>query len=132
MVPVRGYVDSYAGSGMGGGLLGGVGGIVSGGYNLVSGTAGFVLGGVRSLLGYGSSESADQHTPTSTSRGHTVGGGQEHQHRDQAVPAKNVRVRTLADQRAEASKKDQQFYNGNQLNFEPKKDEDGKESDKKD
>ncbi|OAL40562.1 hypothetical protein AYO20_00298 [Fonsecaea nubica] len=122
MVPVQGYVDSYASGGLalGGGLLGGV---VSGGYNLVSGTAGMVFGGVRSLLGYGSGD-AEQTTPTGSGRGNAdqppgAGAG--------SAAGNNVRIRTLADQRAAdaAGKRNQQFYNGNQLNFQPN-DEDQK------
>ncbi|KIW63611.1 hypothetical protein PV04_08597 [Phialophora macrospora] len=119
MVPVRGYVESYS-TGAGGlmgqnGLLGGVGGMVSGGYNLVSGTAGWALGGVKSLLGYGGQQAGTTGASSSTPSAEEGAGG-----------AKSVRIRTLADQRAEEAKKDQQFYNGNQLNFEPKKDDDGK------
>ncbi|KIY01909.1 uncharacterized protein Z520_02047 [Fonsecaea multimorphosa CBS 102226] len=130
MVPVKGYVDSYAsgGMGLGGGLLGGV---VTGGYNLVSGTAGMVFGGVRSLLGYGSGGNAEQTMPTSG------GGGSENASRQPppgpgsgpgaGAAGNNVRIRTLADQRAEdAARRDQQFYNGNQLNFQPNNDEDHK------
>ncbi|KIW34496.1 uncharacterized protein PV07_01272 [Cladophialophora immunda] len=116
MVPVKGYVDSYAsgGMGLGGGLLGGV---VTGGYNLVSGTAGMVFGGVRSLLGYGSGN-AEQTSGGSENAGQTPGSG--------PGAGNNVRIRTLADQRADdATKRDQQFYNGNQLNFQPN-DEDQK------
>ncbi|KIW81790.1 hypothetical protein Z517_04816 [Fonsecaea pedrosoi CBS 271.37] len=124
MVPVQGYVDSYASGGLalGGGLLGGV---VSGGYNLVSGTAGMVFGGVRSLLGYGSGD-AEQTTPTGSGRGNAdqppgAGAGAG------SAAGNNVRIRTLADQRAAdaAGKRNQQFYNGNQLNFQPN-DEDQK------
>lgn len=120
MVPVKGYVESYSaarGGLMGqNGLLGGVGGMVSGGYNLVSGTAGWALGGVKSVLGYG--EQAENTLGTSQGSGTAAS--------ESAGPPKNVRIRTLADQRAEEAKKDQQFYNGNQLNFEPNKDDDGK------
>ena len=126
MVPVKGYVESYTSKGAGltgqNGLLGGVGGMVSGGYNLVSGTAGWALGGVKSLLGYAGGEQQRQRTGTtgSASGGPPAAG-------DSAGGAKNVRIRTLADQRAEEAKKGQQFYNGNTLNFEPnKRDDDGK------
>jgi len=121
MAPVKGYVESYTGSTPGGI----VGAAVSGGYNLVTGTVGSVFGGVRSLLGY------DQ------GGGNTPGGGQGGGQRDLPSgppndPSRNVRVRTLADQRAEsANKKDQQFYNGNQLNFAPNKD-DGDDAKKED
>ena len=111
MVPVKGYVESYTGS-TAGGLLGTA---VSGGYNVVAGTAGAVLGGVRSLLGWDGQESSAE-----PAAGSIVGATQEEP--GQSNP--NVRVRTLADQRLEAAKKkDHQFYNGNQLNFEPRKDE---------
>lgn len=110
MVPVKGFVESYAPS-----RPGIVGSAFSGGYNLVSGSVGALLGGVRSVLGFGqvtsepSAPSAPEDSPSQ-------------------APAGHVRVRTLADQRMEAQKKDQQFYNGNQLNFQPRKDdEDGKE-----
>jgi hypothetical protein len=114
MVPVKGYVESYTDSSTGGI----VGSAVSGGYNLVTGTAGAVFGGVKSLLGWtGQSDAAA--TATSSAAAST---------KEESGPSTpNVRVRTLADQRIEAAKKkDQQFYNGNQLNFEPRKDE-GKE-----
>ncbi len=111
MVPVKGYVESYTGSSAGG--L--VGSAVSGGYNIVSGTAGAVVGGLRTFLGWG-----QQPSPT-TGINAGVPGSEIPEEAGQSAP-KDVRVRTLADQRAEA-KKDQQFYNGNQLNFEPRKDE---------
>jgi hypothetical protein len=125
MVPVRGYVESYSSGRTGllgqNGVLGGVGGMVSGGYNLVSGTAGWALGGVKSLLGYGDQGEANGQTLGSSSTSRDTAAGS-----DGPGPAKSVRIRTLADQRAEEAKKDQQFYNGNQLNFEPKKDDEGK------
>lgn len=117
MVPVKGYVESYTGS-TSGGLLGAA---VSGGYNLVSGTAGLVFGGVKSLLGYNQDNNTTSSTLSSSAR------GQDGQDPTPPNTAKNVRVRTLADQRAEEAKRDQQFYNGNQLNFEPNKDEDKKD-----
>jgi hypothetical protein len=111
MVPVKGYVESYTGS-TAGGLLGSA---VSGGYNVVAGTAGAVLGGVKSFLGWNSSASASE--PATGS----IDGGNQNDH---GQPTQNVRVRTLADQRIDAAKKkDQQFYNGNHLNFEPRKEE---------
>ena len=110
MVPVMGYVESYTGS-TAGGLLGTA---VSGGYNVVAGTAGAVFGGVRSLLGWNGRESSAE-----PATGSIVGATQE----DPEQSSPSVRIRTLADQRMEAKKKDHQFYNGNRLNFEPRKDE---------
>ena len=108
MVPVKGYVESYTGS-TAGGL---VGSAVSGGYNLVTGTAGAVFGGVKSMLGYGQpqAESSTEAPAPDVNASKTAQG--------------SVRVRTLADQRAEERGKDQQFYNGNALNFQPNKDDD--------
>jgi hypothetical protein len=105
MVPVQGYVESYTGSGP----ANLVGSAVSGGYNLLSGTAGALFGGVRSVLEYGQpGEGASQ--PANTT----------------SPESNSVRVRSVADQRAEAAKRDQQFYNGNSTNFQPRKD-DGKD-----
>lgn len=123
MVPVRGYVDSYTDSSTSG-LLGGV---VNGGYNLVSGAAGMVFGGVKSLLGYNNPEPTLGSSTSSTGMGDGVG---RETLAAQSMPGvstapNNVRIRTLADQRAEAAR-DQQFYNGNQLNFEPKRDDEDK------
>lgn len=118
MVPVKGYVESYTGSSTGG-LLGSA---VSGGLGIVTGTAGAVFGGVKSLLGYGTPQTQSS-TPTSTSASTPPAdnGDQSQQESSKA------RVRTLADHRAEsaAKRRDHQLYNGNQLNFEPKKDGDG-------
>jgi UBX domain len=105
MVPVKGYVESYAPSGSG--LIGSA---VSGGYNLVTGTVGAVFGGVQSWLGFGQATHENQARSASEATS--------------PPPAGQVRVRTLADQRMEAKRNDQQFYNGNQLNFEPRKDDD--------
>jgi hypothetical protein len=103
MVPVQGYVESYSSSGP----ANLVGSAVSGGYNLLSGTAGALFGGVRSVLGYGQiGEEAPQTRSSATT-----------------PEASQVRVRSLADQRAEAARRDQQFYNGNSTNFQPRKDE---------
>lgn len=104
MVPVKGFVDSYAppGSGI-------IGSAVSGSYSLLSGSVGAVIGGVRSVLGFGqvTGEEPAPSTPKESLSRPSSG---------------EVRVRTLADQRDEAQKKDEQFYNGNQLNFVPRKD----------
>jgi hypothetical protein len=99
MLPVRGFVESYSPSDT---RL--VGNVLSGSYNILRGSIGAVWGGVKTLLGFGGA-AAVQHT-TSTQPGPS-----------------EVRVRTLADQRNEEGTRDQQFYNGNQLNFQPRKEE---------
>ncbi|KAF7512347.1 hypothetical protein GJ744_001915 [Endocarpon pusillum] len=112
MVPVKGFVDSYAppGSGI-------IGSTVSGGYSLLNGSIGAVIGGVRSVLGFGQVTAEQQPAPSSSEE--TVS----------RPSSGEVRVRTLADQRDEAQKKNQQFYNGNHLNFIPRGDS---EDDKRD
>jgi hypothetical protein len=113
MAPVKSYVESYAGSSASDIL----GSAVSGGYDLVTGTAGAVFGSMKSLLGW-----SDQQDTAATAAKPAAGSAD-----DSAPSTQSFRVRTLADQRIEAAKKkDQKFYNGNQLNFEPRKDE-GKE-----
>lgn len=111
MVPVKGFVDSYARpeSGL-------IGSAVSSGYSLLSGSIGAVLNGVRSVLGFGQVRFEPQPPPAE----------------EGASPnpsTRQTRFRTLADQRAEARKKDHQLYNGNQLNFEPRKDDGDAETD---
>jgi len=109
MAPVKGYVESYTGS-TSNSLIGSA---VSGGYNLLTGTAGALFGGVKSILGYGQPQGHDQNPAAA----------------NPPPPSRPVNIRTLADQRAEDAKKDQQFYNGNQLNFEPNKDDDSRKDD---
>lgn len=113
MVPVKGYVESYTGN-TSHGL---VGSAVSGGYNLVRGTAGALFGGVRSVLGYGGGN-ASQQGPAEMTESHNAA---------PTAQSGRVKMRTLADQRAEQMDRrgpNHQLYNGNQLNFEPNRDED--------
>ena len=119
MVPVKGYVESYTGSTP----TGLIGGAVSGGYNLVTGAVGGILGGVKSTLGYGGQAEPQQpdSAPESAGAGQPVGQSQ-----------RNMRVRTLADQRLEDRGRDQQFYNGNALNFAPRNDNDDDDTRKND
>lgn len=110
MVPVQGFVDSYspAQSGL-------IGSMIAGGYHIVSGSLGAVLGGVRSVLGFGDV----RHEGPATGDVAPA-----------SAPDRQVRVRTLADQRIEARQQDHQFYNGNQLNFEPRKKDAEEQEDK--
>lgn len=108
MVPVKGYVESYTGNTP----TGLVGSAVSGGYNLVTGTVGAVFGSVKGIirgLGPHPKQPAAEQTESTPA---------------QTANQRNVRVRTLADQRREEGARDQQFYNGNTLNFAPNRDED--------
>lgn len=116
MVPVKGFVDSYAEGSSG--VTGMLGTVVGGGFGLVSGAAGMVVGGLGRLFGAGAADQGQANTIQNEAQpgnASTLGG-----------TGGSLRVRTLADQRAEETerrKKDQQLYNGNQLNFEPRKDD---------
>jgi hypothetical protein len=118
ITPVRGYVESYGGHHMGDGGWG----MVKGGYNLVSGTVGAVGSAVagigKGLFGFGGPAATQQQEQA---------GMQSEQGSGESSGHQSVRVRTLADQRADEQRRrgDQQFYNGNALNFAPRRDEDG-------
>jgi hypothetical protein len=117
LVPVKGYTDAYSGSGSN--LLAGTRtGLVSGAFGLLSSTVGYAGGILGSFLGTGAA--APQPT-----QGQAVGGGsgsgsgsgseqQSERSRSERDEQGNIRVRTLADQRAREPR-DQQFYNGNQV-----------------
>ena len=107
MVPVKGFVESYAPTGSG--LIGSA---VCSGYSLLGSLVGSLVGGVRSVLGFGLIP-AEQRAPSRPQE-------------SLSKPAVGqVRIRTLADQRTEAQRDHHHFYNGNQLNFEPRRDEEG-------
>ncbi|KAF2805297.1 uncharacterized protein BDZ99DRAFT_574890 [Mytilinidion resinicola] len=115
LVPVTGYTEAYTG-GAGGGVLGSVVGSAKG----VVGSAFGVVGGV---LGYVTGYGAQAQAPASSSAPQGDGDG-----RGTGEARGDGRVRTLADQRQEGgaerrSERDRQFYNGNQTNFEPRRDE---------
>ncbi|CRG82962.1 hypothetical protein PISL3812_00309 [Talaromyces islandicus] len=117
MVPVPSYIEAYASPSLADSLPGRA---VSAGYGLVSGVVGGAAGLVGSFLGYGasststpattSSDNPDQPTPASSRSTPRTGGG--------------INIRTLRDQREEQDKNE--FYNGNTLNFEPKRNDDHK------
>ncbi|KAJ5668035.1 uncharacterized protein N7477_006605 [Penicillium maclennaniae] len=81
-------------------------------YNVVSGVASTATGIVGSILGYGSSAPASEVQPAPPPPG---------QHAQRPRPT-GMNIRTLRDQQTERG--DSQFYNGNQLNFEPRNKED--------
>jgi hypothetical protein len=114
MLPVKTFVESYTGNT----TSGLVGSAVSGSYNLVTGTVGAVYGAVTSVFrGLGPQQQHPVAPEAAASSPQSLNQG-------------NVRVRTLADQRREESSRNQQFYNGNALNFAPNTD--GDESRKND
>ena len=110
LVPEKAYTEAYVRNGSG--IFGIPVRAVSAGVNSV---VGGVYGIFGSLLG-GSNGSSEAGTATDSGAAGPSGSeddGQQQQPR--------VRVRTLADQRADERKDDKQWYNGNQLNFEPRK-----------
>ncbi|KAJ9662929.1 hypothetical protein H2198_001157 [Neophaeococcomyces mojaviensis] len=122
MVPVKGYVDSYAAAtGGGGGVTGVISSAVSGGVGLVGTVAGWAAGGIGRLIGVGGgagtqtpAAGADGRPESAAAPGQTAGG--------------NLRVRTLADQRKDEEdqrrRQGAQLYNGMGLNVQPRKDDD--------
>lgn len=113
LVPEKAYTEAYVRNGSG--IFGIPVRVVSAGVNSVVGGVYGVLG---SLLG-GSNASSE--TGTATDSGATAVPGNEDDAQQQQP---RVRVRTLADQRADERRDDKQWYNGNQLNFEPRKKDD--------
>ncbi|KAF2643115.1 hypothetical protein P280DRAFT_488252 [Massarina eburnea CBS 473.64] len=113
LVPVKGYTEAYSGgpAGIVQGTVGNVTGLVGGVFGMAGSVLGYVGNTVSSVLGGGASNPQNQ-----PSGGRALG---ESQPQDQSAGASNVRVRTLADQRAR-EQGSQNFYNGNQLNFEPR------------
>ncbi|PLN82161.1 hypothetical protein BDW42DRAFT_167273 [Aspergillus taichungensis] len=88
-------------------------------YGLVSSTVGAAAGLVGSFIGYGQSAPAPSQTGPDSSAPSRTGSSAAG---PRPTPPTGPRIRTLQDQRDEEG--DKQFYNGNQLNFEPRKDDD--------
>ncbi|WEW57524.1 hypothetical protein PRK78_002991 [Emydomyces testavorans] len=121
MIPVHNYTEAYAASESSLPIRG-----LYAGYNLVAGTVGTVAGALGSFLGLGQGQAVPQSAaapgrsiPAADPAPATAGG--ENIGRNARVSRSN-NVRTLYDQHPEQG--DQQFYNGNQLNFEPRKNQD--------
>ncbi|KAH7079305.1 hypothetical protein BKA63DRAFT_263115 [Paraphoma chrysanthemicola] len=111
LVPVKGYTEAYSGGGTS--VVGAATGLVGGAFGLLSSTVGYL----GSMVGYGSAPAGDSQT------GSTTGSSQAQRPQQPSnADSASIRVRTLADQRAREPR-DQQFYNGNQLDFESNKDD---------
>ncbi|PVH70170.1 hypothetical protein DL98DRAFT_521780 [Cadophora sp. DSE1049] len=106
LVPVADYTSAYEG---GGGI---VSRAASGGYALISSSVGLVTGALGSFLGGSAAPTPAPAAPSGP-----------------APPSAAINVRTLRDQRQESKKDDQQFYNGNATNFQPRKDDDESKED---
>ncbi|OCL02762.1 hypothetical protein AOQ84DRAFT_169837 [Glonium stellatum] len=126
LVSVQGFTEAYsnAGGGVIGTLYGGVTGVVSGAVGLVSGGLGLLGGALQSVTGYGAQ-------PAQQGRD-DLGEGRQVGSEPGPSAAASIRVRTLADQRVKEQQdldrdpNSRQYYNGNQLNFEPNEDDNEK------
>ncbi|KAH6716354.1 hypothetical protein BKA61DRAFT_548341 [Leptodontidium sp. MPI-SDFR-AT-0119] len=101
LVPVSDYTSAYENNG---GL---VSRAASGGYALISSSVGLLTGVLGSFLGGSAAPAPPEQAPSGP-----------------PAPSAAINVRTLRDQRRESGKEDQQFYNGNATNFQPRKDDD--------
>ena len=124
LVPVAGFTEAYS-SGGSGGLLGSAYGLVSGAFGLAGSALGYVTGygsGVNSTdsgrEGIYMGGTADEQEPSNVqgSRMANADSGT-----GQSGPSR-IRVKTMAEQRAE-SEKGAEFYNGNSLGTEGRKDD---------
>ncbi|OJD28566.1 hypothetical protein ACJ73_00007 [Blastomyces percursus] len=113
MVPVRTYTEAYASAGASLPVRG-----LYAGYNLVTGTVGAVAGAIGSIIGISQGQAAD---PESTATESSPAA--EAPNRANLRGGRNGRsnVRTLYDSDDDGEAR--QFYNGNQLNFEPRRDQ---------
>ncbi|KAI9784722.1 MAG: hypothetical protein M1816_000725 [Peltula sp. TS41687] len=110
LFPVSGYTNAYDGAAAPGILSRGL----SAGYGVVSSGVGLIAGALGSLLGSGGqTQRGDSGEQNVNQPGTGSSSGAPH--------SRTIRVKTLHDQARERG--DQQYYNGNQLNFEPNKDE---------
>ncbi|KAL5384107.1 hypothetical protein DPSP01_005580 [Paraphaeosphaeria sporulosa] len=117
LVPVKGYTDAYAGGSRGivSGPAGSVFNIVGGAFNLAGSAVGYVSNTLSSVLGGGGSAPQDnQQQQEQTGEGRSLGNTPQ-----EPPGSTGIRVRTLADQRSREPR-NEQLYNGNQLNFEPR------------
>jgi hypothetical protein len=123
LVPVAGFTEAYS-SGGSGGLLGSAYGLVSGALGLAGSALGYVTGygsGVNSTQGGEGiylGGTADEQEPSNVQ-------GSRMANADSGTAqsgSSRIRVKTMAEQRAE-SEKGAEFYNGNSLGTEGRKDD---------
>ncbi|KAE8360729.1 hypothetical protein BDV27DRAFT_37242 [Aspergillus caelatus] len=113
MVPINTYTEAYSATGSSLPAR-----AVSSAYGLVSSAVGTATGLVGSFFGYSQPALTPSAAPqASTSSTSPSGDGAS---RSRPSPPRGPIIRTLRDQRNEQD--DSQFYNGNQLNFEPRQD----------
>ncbi|KAG2421474.1 hypothetical protein HFD88_005449 [Aspergillus terreus] len=113
MVPISSYTEAYSSSSSSLPVR-----AVSSVYGLVSSAVGLATSLVGSFLPFGSGQT----TPSeATPPANTPSSGNSTP-RPRAPASRGPNIRTLRDQAGEQD--DRQFYNGNQLNFEPRRDSD--------
>ncbi|RAH75525.1 UBX domain protein [Aspergillus aculeatinus CBS 121060] len=117
MVPISTYTDAYSAAGSSLPVR-----AVSSAYGLFTSAVGTATGLVGSFLGYGSTvqnPSSAQTGSPSTSTSSTSDA--DRRARPAGTSNRGPIIRTLRDQRDE--QENNQFYNGNQLNFQPRRDD---------
>ncbi|GIK01086.1 hypothetical protein Aspvir_005118 [Aspergillus viridinutans] len=113
MIPINSYTEAYNSSGSSLPVR-----AAYSAYGLLSSAVGTATGLVGSFIGYNPTPSdSSGSAPTASS---SSGNGARS---PQPAASRGPRIRTLRDQREEQN--DNQLYNGNQLNFEPRRDTDG-------
>lgn len=122
LVPVAGYTEAYSSS-SGGGIVGSAYNLVSGAFELAGSALGYVTGYGSNVnasdgglyMGGTSDEHEASNVQGSRMANADTGTGQ--------VGGSKIRVKTMAEQRAE-NEKGAEFYNGNSLGTEGRKDDD--------
>ncbi|RAH83079.1 hypothetical protein BO86DRAFT_388289 [Aspergillus japonicus CBS 114.51] len=117
MVPISTYTDAYSAAGSSLPAR-----AVSSAYGLFSSAVGTATGLVGSFLGYGSTAQNPGSAQTgSSSTGTSATSDADRRARPAGTSNRGPIIRTLRDQRDE--QENNQFYNGNQLNFQPRRDD---------
>ncbi|OJI83354.1 hypothetical protein ASPTUDRAFT_44710 [Aspergillus tubingensis CBS 134.48] len=114
MVPIQSYTEAYSGAGASLPVR-----AVSSAYGLVSSAVGTATGLVGSFFGYGTTQSSGNEAAPAAS---TAPSGSSDAGRRRVNASRGPIIRTLRDAQNEGD--DRQFYNGNQLNFQPRNDGD--------
>ena len=131
LVPVTKPVsEAYAASagGMVGSLMGLPWSVASGVYGVASSVVGGMAGAVGRVLGYDAGAAAANGAESATTHPSQDQPGTDDEverGKGQVRPAggsSGIRIRTLADQRAEGRDESNRWYNGNQLSFQPNED----------
>ncbi|KAK5112405.1 hypothetical protein LTR85_011514 [Meristemomyces frigidus] len=120
LVPVAGYTDAYASNGgSSSGVLGYGWGLANGVWSRLPNVGYYLPSFARLYMG----GTGDPQEPSNVAGARMAGAGVTPTDEAAAGSTNVRRVKTLADQRAEAAKKDpEQFYNGNSLKFEERDD----------